>query len=177
MKIRKVTIKEDIGIKKSIQGKLIESDSNACFIFYENEITKKRSNYTSISTYDLIQKKLRNEPILERKEGYKIITLQSNDLVYVPTKEEREKGAIDWSNKKCIANRLYRVNDFSKTDIYFKPNTFAKAIKSKELHTSFDDKCSRIITYGKSENEDTMIKEFCIKVKFDRLGNINPLIP
>jgi len=175
MKIRMVTkLDGKIEGSKKIQlrHQLVQSANNPYFVFYENEITKERSGDTSISTYDLIQKKLKNEPILERKDGCKIITLQSNDLVYVPTKEEIEKETIDWSDKKHIAERLYRVNDFSKTDIYFKPNTFAKAIKSKELHTSFDDKCSRIITHGKSESENIMIKDVCIKVETDRLGNI-----
>ena len=173
MKIRKVTIKEEIGLKKQVQDKLIESDSNALYAFYEDIITKKRSGYCSISTYDLIQRKIKNEPILSEKDGYKIISLKSNDLVYVPTQEERDKGFIEWNNKKHISKRLYRINDFSKTDIYFKPNNFAKAIKPNELHTSFDEKCSRLISYGKMDEEDILIKEVCIKLKVDRLGNIS----
>jgi CRISPR-associated endonuclease Csn1 len=177
MKIRKVTIKEDIGIKKSIQGKLIESDSNACFVFYENETTKERSDYTSISTYDLIQKKLKNEPILEQKENCRIIILQSNDLVYVPTKEEREKNVIDWSDKKHITERLWFVNDFSKYIIYFRPNRFAKAIISNEVDLKFEEKSKN--TQGNFDHKTTsfegiQIKEICIKVEIDRLGSIKP---
>ena len=174
MKIRMITIKEEVGLKKTLKGKLIESDSNSYYVFYENETTGERSGFASLSTYDVIQRKFNNEPIIDEKEDNKTIILQTNDLVYVPTQEERKTKIIDWNNKKHIAERLYRVNDFSKTDIYFKPNTFAKAIKSKELHTSFDDKCSRVINFEQPDVEEVLIKETCIKVEIDRLGNIKP---
>lgn len=181
MKIRKVTIKEEIGLKKQVQGKLFESDSNACFAYYENEITKEHSGYTSISTYDLVQKKLKNEPILENKEGFKIITLKSNDLVYVPTKEEIENCFVNWSDKVHISKRLYRVNDFSKDNIYFVPNSYAKDIVGNELHKSAGFKTTRLVYFPKIQDSDPqkiqdnsiLIKEICIKVNIDRLGNIS----
>jgi CRISPR-associated endonuclease Csn1 len=183
MKIRSVTRLDGKieGSKKIIfRDKVVQSANNPYFVFYENEQTKERLNFTSISTYDFIQKRLKNEPILEPKDGFRIVTLQTNDLVYVPTSEEcesiktgkSENEVIDWRNKVHIARRLFRVNDFSKTDIYFKPHTFAKAIKSKELHSSFDDKCSRFINFEHPDNEAILIKDICIKVKVDRLGNI-----
>ncbi len=188
MKIRMVTIKEDVGLKIPLKNKLAESDGNPYYIMEENIITKERSGFRSLSSYDVIQKKKAGKLIAEEKEGFESTLLQSNDLVYVPTKDELIKiknGAaynevIDWSNKKKVVERIYKVNDFSKTDIYFKPNSFSKAIKSKEIHTSFDDKCSRLIVSpqkdknGNDTTEETvMIKEVCIKLKVDRLGNIN----
>jgi CRISPR-associated endonuclease Csn1 len=182
-KIRMVTLKEEIGLKKKLQNKLVEADGNPYFVFYENEITKERLGFSSLSTYDMIQKKLEGKPILAPKENHRIQVLQSNDLVYVPTNEQIQKiamgisivDAIDFKNRKQICERLYVVNDFSKTDIYFKPNSFSKAIKARELHTSYDEKCSRFIHYNsvdESEKEDGLIIKTCIKVKFDRLGNI-----
>lgn len=181
MKIRKVTIKEKIGLKKQVQGKLIESDSNACFAFYENEITKERSGYISISTYDLIQKKFNNNPILDEKEDCKIIVLKSNDLVYAPTIEEIETGHINWKDKEHISIRLYRVNDFSEDNIYFVPNSYAKDILGNELHKSAGFKTTRLVYFPTNEDlnpqkiQDSakMIKEICIKVEIDRLGNIS----
>lgn len=187
MKIRMVTIKEDVGIKIPFKNKLVEADGNPFFVIHENIITKKR-DFSSLSSYDVIKKIKAGQPIAEEREGYNTIILSTNDLVYVPKREELEKiqkgvseqKAIDWSNQRKIVKRIYRVNDFSEHNIYFKPTSFADAIKSKELHTSFDDKCSRVIEYskkgerGNSVNEDAvMIKEVCIKLQVDRLGNIS----
>ena len=189
MKISMVTIKEDIGLKIPLQNKLVEADGNPYFIMYENTITKERKGFSSLSAYDVIQKIRSGEQIAEEKEGYETIILSTNDLVYVPTKDELEKirkgfgkkDAINYKNKKEFSERVYRVNDFSKSDIYFKPNMFSTAIMPKELHTSFDDKCSRLITFPKKDKngndtpmEDDIIKDICIKLKIDRLGNIQP---
>jgi CRISPR-associated endonuclease Csn1 len=187
IKIRKVTLMEDVGIKIPLKNKYSEADGNPYFIMYENTETKERSGYKSLSSYEVIQKKKKGEPIVEEREGFKTILLQSNDLVYVPTTEEleiikkgiSEKEAIDWTNQKKISERIYRVNNFSEYDIFFKPASFAKAIKSKELYTSFDDKSPRLIVYPKKDKdgnditeEPIMIKEVCIKLKVDRLGKI-----
>jgi CRISPR-associated endonuclease Csn1 len=181
MKIRMVTIKEDVGLKKKLNNKLMEADGNPYYVFYENRTTKERRGFTSLSSYDVIQRLRDGKLIAEGKGDYDTILLQTNDLVYVPTKEELKRMqqgisqqlAIDWNNQKKIAQRIYRVNDFSKSDIYFKPNAFSKAIKEKELHTSFDDKCARLIDLFKLDNEESvMIKDICIKIKVDRLGNI-----
>jgi CRISPR-associated endonuclease Csn1 len=188
MKIRMVTIKEDVGIKIVLKNKLVQADGNPFFVMYENIETKERSGFDSLSSYDVIQQLKSGNALAEKKEGFKMILLQSNDLVYVPTKAENEKikqgilyeNAIDWTNKKNISERIYRINDFSKYDIYFKPNRFAYPIKSKELHTSYDDKCSRLIVTNKKDiegnditEEQIMIKDVCIKIKVDRLGNIS----
>lgn len=180
MKIRKVTIKEDIGLKKQIQNKIIESDSNAYFVFYENNITKEHSGFASISTYDLIQKKLKNESLLKQQEDCKIILLQSNDLVYVPTEKERKNNLIDWKDQRHLVERLYRVNDFSEHNVYFVPNNFAKDIIETELHKSVGFKTTRLVYYPTTEDQNPqslqdaseMIKEFCIKVEINRLGQI-----
>lgn len=187
MKIRMVTIKEDVGLKKQLRGKLVEADGNPYYTMYENNVTKERTGFNSMSSYDILERLKNDKSIVEQKEGFKTIMLQTNDLVYIPTNTEVVKikqgtpvqEAINWKNQKAIAERVYIVNDFSKTDIYFKPNSFSKAIKSKELHTSFDDKCSRLIVFPQlDKNADNrpedavLIKEVCIKLKTDRLGNI-----
>lgn len=189
IKIRKVTIKEEIGLKIQLNNKLMEADGNAYFLMYENDITKERSEFSSLSAYDVIVRTNENNPIAEFREGYKAIILQTHDFIYVPTKDEQiqlKQGRqatelIDWSDKKKILARTYIVNDFSGSDIYFKPNSFAKAIKSKELHTSYDDKCSRLIVQRKVDHEgkviteeEVLIKKVGIKFRTNRLGNILP---
>ena len=65
--------------------------------------------------------------------------LSPNDLVYVPTAEEKENlSRIDFSNlTNKQKKRLYNVNDFSAT-CYFTPNRIAKAIVAKEVDMNFD---------------------------------------
>lgn len=180
MKIRMVTIKEEIGLKKELQNKLVEADGNPYYVFYENEITNKRSGFASLSSYDILQKKLKNEPLLSPKENHRIQVLQSNNLVYIPTKEERQKiengisitEIVDFRNRKKIRERLYRVNDFSEHNIYFVPNSLSSNITDKELHNSAGFKTTRFIDFNNNNEEDMMLKEVCIKVKFDRIGNI-----
>lgn len=187
MKIRMVTIKEEIGLKKQLKNKLAEADGNPFYIIQENLNTKERSGYTSISSFDYIQQLKEGKPIAEAKKNCRVIILQTDDLVYVPTKNEIEEiknggFIVDsniWLNRKKIVERIYRVNNFTESEIYFKPSSFSKAIKAKELHTSFDDKCSRLIVTPTKDNEGNditeeavMIKEVCIKIKVDRLGNI-----
>ena len=125
-----------------------------------------------------------------QKEGFESILLQSNDLVYVPRKDELIKikngkaynEAVDWTNKKKISDRIYKVNDFSKGTLYFLPHRISKTIVEKELHNSVGSKSEQIIIYpeiDKNGNDITeepeIIKKVCIKLKVDRLGNITPL--
>lgn len=175
MKIRVVTKKEKVGIKKQVLGKWMECDGNVYFIFYENEETKERLGYASLSTYDVIQRKLEGKTIVDAKDGHKTIILQANDLVYVPTKEELESNHIDWTDKKHIAERMYRVNDFSEYTIYFQPNNFAKEILPKEVDLNYNEKEHKLqgsYSHKTASFKGKQIKETCIKLRVDRLGNI-----
>ena len=181
-------LKFSVGKKKSNIHKFVETGGNFHFKIIKNN---GDINYKTISLQIAIKdekKKILNGNNDESASDDCII-LSPNDLVYVPTRNELEnlkKGmpeneAIHWNNLNQIAPRLYIVNDFSKSDIYFKPNQFSKAIKSKELHNSFDDKCSRLIVTPQKDKEGNdiieepvMIKEVCIKLNVDRLGNISP---
>ena len=103
--------------------------------------------------------------------------LSPNDLVYVPTEDEITNNAqIDFGNlTNEQRKRLYNVNDFSST-CYFRPNSIAKAIVPKEVDLRFDEKKNK--TTGsfdtKTASIDGMqIKDICIKLKVDRLGNIS----
>ena len=94
---------------------------------------------------------------------------------------EIETGVINWNDKTHILNRLYRVNDFSEHNIYFVPNNYAKDILGNELHKSAGFKTTRLVYFPtkddlnpqKAQDESIMIKEVCVKVLIDRLGNIS----
>ena len=86
--------------------------------------------------------------------------------------------AINWGNlSKEQLNRLFVVNDFSST-CYFTPNRFAKNIAPKEVDLNFDlkkNKLSGSYDTKTASFEGKQIKDVCIKLNIDRLGNIKPL--
>jgi len=94
--------------------------------------------------------------------------LSPDDLVFVPTKEEQENSAlIDFSNmnQKQIA-QIYKMISSSGTQCFFVRQEIATPIVNK-FEFSPLNKMERAI-------DGAMIKEHCIKLKVDRLGNIKP---
>lgn len=88
-----------------------------------------------------------------------IFILSPNDLVYLPTNEEVKNGI-----KKVDKMRIYKMVSSSGYQCFFLNVTAAKAIVDKVEFTSLN-KAERAIT-------GEMIKETCIPLKVDRLGNI-----
>ena len=88
-----------------------------------------------------------------------LFILSPNDLVYLPTKEEVKIGI-----KKVDKKRIYKMVSSSGYQCFFLSETVAKAIVDKVEFTSLN-KAERAIT-------GEMIKEICVPIKVDRLGNI-----
>ncbi|CAG5080621.1 type II CRISPR RNA-guided endonuclease Cas9 [Parvicella tangerina] len=106
------------------------------------------------------------------------LVLSPLDLVYIPTLEERANGnSIDFNNlTDDQIKRIYNVNDFSGYTCYFSPNTLAKAIYPKEVDMKYNEKKKK--TTGSYDTktaslEGDSIKDCCIKLRVDRLGNIS----
>lgn len=163
-------------------GGYYETDKGAMayFVMYENEITKERTDYISIPTHKAIERITNGKPIADEKEGYKKIILSPCDLVYVPTKEEQEKiiaggilnEIINFKDKKHIESRIYKVVSFSKKDLLCVKASIAVAI----IPTNVKEKVIGEIYWHnkspKSMEDDAIIKDVCIKLNVDRLGNI-----
>ncbi len=166
------TGKQQLVRKESHNEKLhIKTAGNLAFAIYENEsdlkngIWPNRRIYNTCSLYDAVQLKIHNEPIFNRNEGYKFFTLGKNDLVYVPP-IGLHPMQVDWSNKSMIVKRLFNVNQFSGHRIYFVPNNVSDVINSEEFGSQ---NCLEMF-------EGSAIRHSCIKVQFDRLGNITPIL-
>ena len=88
-----------------------------------------------------------------------LFILSPNDLVYLPTKEAVRNGVREIDNGRiykfvsCTGNRMYAV-----------PYSVAKSIVDKVEYTSLN----KVEFTDKKES----IKEICIPIKVDRLGNI-----
>jgi CRISPR-associated endonuclease Csn1 len=188
--ITKVTIAEQKNSDSKFRNQYVEIDagSNAYFIIYENEITKEREDYKSLATHKAIERLVNGDSLVEEREGFKSIIISPNDLVYVPTKEELEKiktnkdNPIDWNNKKKIFGRTYKMMSCSGSQCFFVPNFLSKPIiETKELgaNNKSEKAWDGNVSYEKNSKEKetrkdsgTIIKEVCIKLKVDRLGNI-----
>lgn len=97
--------------------------------------------------------------------GELLFYLTVNDLVYVPFENENF-NEIDFKNLTTAqVNRIYKAVSFTKGRSFFIPVNVAYPIKNKFEFTSMN-KMERDLN-GK------MIKEICIKLNIDRLGNIS----
>src|SRR5690606_34599970 len=93
------------------------------------------------------------------EKGHRLLfSLSPNDLVYVPEEEET------FDESKFDTNRIYKVVSFTGTQMFCIKQNVATSIVNKGEFSSLN-KIERSI-------EGVMIKEICIKLKIDRLGNI-----
>ncbi len=173
--IRKITIMEEVGKKIPIKGKYFEVDkgTNLFFIIYENikdpsdRIINENSSISIVDALQVFMNGGKKEDLGENKPGYRKIILSPNDLVYVP-EEGETVDLIDWNNKAKLSNRIYKVVSFTGRSCFFVPHHVAEPIiQTTELGSN-----------NKAEKswDGIMIKNVCIKLKVDRLGNISPEI-
>ena len=87
--------------------------------------------------------------------------LSPNDLVYLPTEEEREFGRI---NEPIDRGRIYKMVSCTGNEGHFIPANVANPIVPV-IELGSNNKAQRAWT-----NE--MIKDICIPIKVDRLGHI-----
>ncbi|MDZ4792978.1 MAG: hypothetical protein SGI83_01745, partial [Bacteroidota bacterium] len=153
--------------------------TNLFFAIYKDDADNR--SYESIPLNEIIERQKHGLPSvpLQNENGSKLVSyLSPNDLVYVPTPDEQENiNSIDFYNlNRTQIKRLFNVNDFSGT-CYFTPNRLSKSIASKEVDLSFDElknKLSGSFDTKTASFEGKQIKEICIKLNTDRLGNISP---
>ncbi len=169
--IRKVRIFE-LGSKFSLgesgnkKVKYVETakGTNLYFAVYESKEGKR--SYDTIPLNVVIERLKQGLPPVELKNENDFY-LTPNDLVYVPSAEERENPS---TNKRIeltkeIIQNIYKVVSFSGSQIFFVRHEVATSIINKTEFSTLN-KMERAI-------DGTMIKERCIKLKVDRLGNIS----
>ena len=170
-----------VGQKGNKASKFVEAakGTNLFFaIFTSEKLNKETGEMESVRSYCTIplnvmidcQKKygsqwqnniesLLKEKDLVANDAKLLFILSPNDLVYLPTKEEIRNGILEIDRK-----RIYKMVSSSGYQCFFIDEKVAKAIVDKVEFTSLN-KAERAIT-------GEMIKETCIPIKVDRLGNI-----
>lgn len=157
-----------VGIKGSKKDKYVEAakGNNLFFAVYQNENGKR--NYTTIPLNEVIERQkqgLLSVSETNEKGDSLLFYLSPNDLVYVPNEDENFL-MIDFNNlTKEQTGRIYKMVSSSGTQCFFVKQEVSTSIVNKMEFSSLNK-------MEKSIN-DIMIKEFCMKLKVDRLGNIS----
>lgn len=108
----------------------------------------------------------------EKNEARLLFTLKQGDPVYMPQAGEELITDLQspffnsfWEDKIARGENIYYVTKYSGNEIYFIKHSVADTIvKGKEFGSQ----------NAYQNIEDSSIKKFCIKLKVDRLGNIQP---
>ncbi|MDR1505408.1 MAG: hypothetical protein LBT43_23425 [Prevotella sp.] len=169
--IRKVRVYETIGNKFQVgytgnkKAKYVEAakGTNLFFAIYVDENSNR--SYETIPLNVVVERlKQGLNAVSERNEkGYELLFhLSPNDLVYVPTEEELENNI---SKESISLNRIYKIVSFTGNRLYAIPYFIAKPIVDK-IEFSQLNKIESDITTNFS------IKQVCIKLSIDRLGNL-----
>lgn len=160
-----------LGQNGNKKDKYAEADkgTNLFFAVYWDDEKKKR-NYETIPLNEVIEyqkwrasipkEEQKQTPIIPVKpeNGKFLFCLSPNDLVYVPKDEEYS------TQVESQPNRIYKVVSFSGNQCFFVKQEVATSIVNKG-EFSASNKMERSI-------DGKMIKEFCVKIEVDRLGNI-----
>jgi len=171
-----------IGLEGNKKHKYVEAakGTNLFFAVYQDEHGKR--SYDSVPFNEVVEsqkmsaslkEKPSSVPLKNEKGDNLLFHLSPNDLVYVPTDEEKENSSLVSFNKlsKEQLSRIYKMVSSTGNECHFIHNSISALIKS------YDAK-SKIGEFGSLNKMETTIdnniriKERCIKLKVDRLGNI-----
>jgi len=136
--------------------------TNLYFAIYQDE--KGKRSYDTIQLNVVIERLKQNlipVPELDNKGNVLIMYLSPNDLVYLSSQEESDNEL----------KNFYKFVSCTGGEAHFVPVYYAKEIVKNEMGTN--NKSERPIQFN-GFDKTKMIKEHCIKLKIDRLGNIKP---
>jgi CRISPR-associated endonuclease Csn1 len=145
--------------------------TNLFFAIYQDD--KGKRNYKTIPFNEIIERQKQGlSSALETDEnGNRLLfTLSPNDLVYIPTEDEKENlTTINFNNlSKEQIQRVYKSVSFTGNRLYAIPNNIATSIVDKMEFT--------LLNKLEFTLDKESIKEFCLKLEVDRLGKIKKII-
>ena len=170
----------NVGFKGNKKAKMVEAakGTNLFFAIYKNEEKQKREYETIplnvVTEHQKIvakaPKKERSPVPVNKNKGELLFVLSPNDLVYVPTEEEIETPSlVDFTNlSKEQTGRIYKMVSSSGNQVFFLKAEVANSIWNKNEFSSLNKM--------EKDIEGRMIKEYCWKLKVDRLGNITGIV-
>ncbi|MFN4006409.1 MAG: type II CRISPR RNA-guided endonuclease Cas9 [Chitinophagaceae bacterium] len=170
--------KFSIGQTANKKDKFAESakGTNLFFAIYSDS-TGKRS-YKSIAFNEVLEsqiqsaisnKKPQSVPHINENGDVLAFELSPNDLIYIPNEEMNTSNSnLQLQNiSKEQFNRIYKVVSFTGNRLYAIPFFVAKSIVDKKEFSQLNK--------VEFSLDGISIKEFCIKLNVDRIGNINSM--
>lgn len=160
--------KFQVGQTGNKKDKYVEAakGTNLFFAVYEDENGKR--SYETIPLNIVVERQKQGLPVVDLK-GKKDFYLCPNDLVYIPSGDELENLTnIDFKNlTKEKSEKIYKVVSFSSGQIFFVRQDIATSVVNKAEFSTLN-KMERAL-------DGSMVKDSCIKLNVDRLGNISRL--
>lgn len=144
--------------------------TNLFFAVYESNILDKKTNtiikkrnYATIPLNVAIERQKQGLPVAPEDENGNdpIFVLSPNDLVYLPTDDELANGIIA---QPLDRGRIYKMVSCTGNEGHFIPARIANPIL-QTIELGSNNKAQKAWT-------DEMIKEICMPIKVDRLGNV-----
>lgn len=162
-----------VGEKGNKVKKFVEAakGTNLFFAVYESiqedEATGKqvrKRTFATIPLNEVIKRKKQGLPAApeDSKGNLPIFVLSPNDLVYLPTEEERNSGKII---QPLDRERIYKMVSCTEGECHCIPEYVANPIL-QTIELGSNNKAQRAWS-------GEMIKEICVPVKVDRLGNVS----
>lgn len=155
---------------KATQFVEAQKGTNLFFAIYEEEVVDKKTgekrkerSFETIPLHLAINRMKQGlPPAPENVKGLAPkLVLSPGDLVYVPTPEELSSGCVCQPISK---ERIYRMKSANKKQCFFIPYTVARPIvNDKEFLVG--NKMEKAVS-------SEMIKQFCIPIKVNRLGEV-----
>lgn len=188
--IKKVRIFEEggkfsLGQTGNKADKYVEAakGTNLFFAIYQDE--KGKRNYKTIPFNEVIERQkqgLSSALEIDENGNRLLFTLSPNDLVYIPTNEEKENLTVIDFNKlsKEKTERIYKFVSCTGGEGHFVSNNYSKEIITNE--NGSNNKNERMLEFNNSntvydeKEKPVMIKSICWKLEIDRLGKIKRII-
>lgn len=169
--IKKVRVFEEggkfaLGTRGNKKDKYVEAakGTNLFFAIYVNKEGKR--SYETIPLNEVIERQKQGLDVAQSTDDKKLLfTLSPNDLVYVPTIEQRERYKIAKSDIESNKGRVYKIVSFTGGRLYAIPYYVAVSIADKKEYTLLNKTEFTIDT-----NES--IREYSILIKVNSLGSI-----
>lgn len=189
--------KFNVGQKGNKKDKYVEAadGTNLFFGIYENQSGKR--TYETIPLNMVVEFQMQGAlekknpasssvPLINSRGDKLLFYLSPNDLVYVPTLEEcQSKNIISHKLNKYQIQRVYRLVDSSGTTANFVPHATATTLfnmnkkDQDRININFFIQNEYGVGSPQSKNQKSidgiMIKEVCIKINVDRIGNCTPM--
>lgn len=188
--IKKVRVFEEggkfsLGQTGNKSDKYVEAakGTNLFFAIYQDE--KRKRNYKTIPFNEVIERQkqgLSSALEADENENRLLFTLSPNDLVYVPTEDEKENlTTINFDKlSKEQTERIYKFVSCTSGEGHFVSQNYSKEIISNE--NGSNNKNERMLEFNNSntiydeKEKPVMIKSVCWKLEVNKIGKIKRII-